>query len=513
MGIGIPYLLPLTLSIDVATLGYKHVKDNFKKRKIKETGKIYQAFKKIPKTVESKIGKTASILELPESTLLSTTFTDVYRHGGALYESVGVPLHELGEYMIGGSHGSFLPEVRSGLLALMGITAAVGYAKTSKKPVSKKVYRHYDRHSSYQTQRPKDVTVVVSAHKQKNSIEESIRNIFEQNYPIKNLYISDSNLDNTKDVIDKLKEEFPNVHYWSKEGITSKGEKINSLIKDTEVNLGYYTYLTDADITLHPNTIEKLVGGFKEDNIAAVTSYGYVTPPDNYLAKCFHYGKEWANRLGKFRKTAQQQRRATHVVCGASYMVKSDVLKKIEIPTDTVTEDTAFTWRLNEEGYKVGFVPDAVVSSEDVGNLKAQLKQSYRWYRGTWQNLYKHKNMFGRKSKAKSLAYSTVLPGFAESLLYTGAVVSLPITAYLAPDYAKYFLIGDTVLSFATPLIAPPLSGESKDIPKELLHTLKHYHQITSYKAMSSALWLGAGLKTGYDILTGKSKKWTNNWE
>jgi len=420
MGVGIPYILPLTFMIDVATLGYCRFKKIFKK--------------------------------------ISEKFVPAHRK-------------EL-EY------------------------------RPSKTPKSKK-----------------EVSVIISAHKEEDIIEKSIRSVFRQNYPIKNLYISDSNLDNTKKAvrnleerIKKLKKEFPNIIYWSKEGITSKAEKINSLVRDPSVDLGDYVYLIDSDLRLSPDTIEKLVEGFTEDNIAAVTSYGYVTPPDNYWAKYFHYGKEWINRMGKFRKIAQKYRRAMFVVCGASYMVRLDVLKKIELSTKTKTEDTDFSWQLQEEGYKIEFVPDAVVSSKDVPTLKSQLKQSYRWYMGTWQNLYLHKNIFGLKSKAKSLAYLSILPGFIESLLYSCAIVLLPFIAYFFPIFAVYFLVGDTILSFIAPVIAPLLSGEPETIPREIFHTLRYYHQIIVFKIMAAVLWLGAGFKVCYHILTGKQKKWVNKW-
>ncbi|RLI99361.1 MAG: hypothetical protein DRP06_03630 [Candidatus Aenigmatarchaeota archaeon] len=365
----------------------------------------------------------------------------------------------------------------------------------------------------------KEVSVIISSHGQKDIIEDSVRSIFRQNYPVKNVYISDSNIDNTEkvvkqleDVMRGLKREFPDIHYWSKEGITSKAEKINALVRDPEVELGDYVYLVDSGLKLYPRAIEKLVEGFTEDNLAAVTSYGFVTPSGNYFSKYFHYGKEWVNRLGKFRKTAQSYRRGVFVVCGASFMIKLNVLKKIKISIGTKTEDTAYTWQLQEEGYKIGFAPEAIVSSEDMLTLKTQLKQSYRWYTGTAQVIFLHRRIFGAKSKAKSLAYLSVLPSLMESAMYAIAILLLPVMLYLAPIYAIYFLIGDTILSFISPLIAPLLSGEPEQIPWEFFHTLRHYHQITAYKILASALFLISALKVNFDIIQGKQKNWVNKW-
>ena len=202
-----------------------------------------------------------------------------------------------------------------------------------------------------------------------------------------------------------------------------------------------------------------------------------------------------------------------YVVCGASFMVKSDIIKKIKIPTGTKTEDTAYTWLLQEKGYKVGVVQDAVVTSKDVTPLSSQLKQCYRWYSGTWQNIYLHKKeLFGIHSKAKSLGYTTILPGMIESSLYTIAVAGFPIMYYFSPELAKAFLIGDTALSLAAPIISTRLAGDSGAM-KEFFKTIMYYPLITTYKVMASAIWVYSGIEMVFDVLTGDSKEWSNTWE
>lgn len=360
----------------------------------------------------------------------------------------------------------------------------------------------------------KEVTVIINAHKREKTIEKSIRDMFAQNYPITDMYISDSNLDNTREVVEGLREEFPNLHYWCREGITSKSEKINHLVRDPNVNLSELVYLKDSSAFPHPGMLEKMVSKISKEGLAAVTSFGFVTPPKKYLAKYFHYGKEWINRMGQFRKTAQEIRRSMYVVCGASFMVRGDVLKEIEIPTGTKTEDTAYTWRIQEAGYKVGVAQDAVVSASDVNSLKSQLKQSYRWYTGSWQNLFLHsKKLANPKSKGAPLGYSTVFPGFLEATLYCGTILSLPLLYNYYPELVEGFVVADTALTLASPFISMPLVGKKRDIPKEFLHTIRHYHQITSYKLMASALWMYSGARTFLDLFTGKSKEWSGSWE
>ena len=88
----------------------------------------------------------------------------------------------------------------------------------------------------------------------------------------------------------------------------------------------------------------------------------------------------------------------------------------------------------------------------------------------------------------------------------------MPLLAYYEPELAQGFLIGDTVLSFMAPVAAPLLSGDSKTIVKELYKTLRYYPQITIYKVLSSALWLGSGAKVGLDVIKKDTDKWSNKW-
>jgi cellulose synthase/poly-beta-1,6-N-acetylglucosamine synthase-like glycosyltransferase len=449
MGIGIPWFPPITLSIDALSLGGQWIADKFKGN--------------------HKNG-------LPDISYLYDNGTvDIIDFSGSSKSKVKI--------------GSDLYD-----------NGSIENSKTQNKPLKPK----------------KDVTVVISAHGSEKIINDAVKEVFNQNYPIKNVYISDSNIDNTKKVVEELREKFPNVHYWSRDGITGKAEKINYLAMDPDVDLGDYVYFMDSQTKLNPDVIEKLVLDFARngDNLGAVTSYGYVTPPKNYSATYFHFGKEWTNRIGKFRKTAQQNRRAMFVICGASFMVKSDVLKDVKIPHDTKSEDSSYTWRLQEEGYKVRAVQNAVVHAEDVPTLGKQINQTLRWYTGTWENIWSHKGkIFNPFSKGRNLGYTTVIPGVFEATLYSGAILSLPIVYYFLPEFGRGFLIGDTLLSFAAPAIGFALGGNIRGIPKELYNTARHYHQITGYKVMSSALWMYSGAKTAFDIATGNSKKWTGEWK
>jgi len=99
----------------------KRVPETKGKRKMRE------AFKKVPGKIKKYIGKTAAILEIPEGATFASTFTGAFQYGGAAY-NIGRAGHELYESVFGETSGSVMPYAQAGLLALMGITAGVGYA-------------------------------------------------------------------------------------------------------------------------------------------------------------------------------------------------------------------------------------------------------------------------------------------------------------------------------------------------------------------------------------------------
>lgn len=351
----------------------------------------------------------------------------------------------------------------------------------------------------------REVSVIIPVHKEEKHIEKTIRALYEERYPIKSIVVcSDKQSDSTKEVVESLFLDYDNLYYLECPHV-SKSKKVNYAVQTMGDVLGEFVYVRDSKVVGRVDCIERMIPYFTDKKVAAVTSYGRLSIPKNFLSRSYYYGKSWINEIGRFRKNAQVKRRALFVVCGASTMYRTDVLRKIPIPYGTKTEDTHYTWKLQMNGYKVRVADDAVASApeldgEGLEGIKNQVKQSYRWSAGTVQCLYRE----GRHlPKNKRLFYTTILPGFLEALSYSTPLVFLPLLWFFFPIYGLAFLIGDTVFS---------LIGTVVLMPKKFWKTLLHYPQIFFFKYVNAVIFLYALVRVSAEAVNGKTRNWHNEW-
>jgi len=352
----------------------------------------------------------------------------------------------------------------------------------------------------------KEVSVIVPVHREPmHEIEATITSLYSERYPIKNVILcSDAESYLAKEVVKKLSTIYNNL-YFCESPSKSKAKKINYAVATLDSLLGDFIYIRDCQARGEIDCIEKMVSYFTNDKVAAVTSYGRINIPKNFLSRAYHYGKAWINEIGRFRKAAQEKRQAVFVICGASTMFRKNILKNIPIPYGSKTEDTHYTWILQEKGYIIRIADDAMISSPEVDGygmlgIKGQLKQAYRWSSGNIQCLYlENRDLF----KNKSLWYTTILPGFIEAIMYSIFLLLLPFLFFFIPNYSLGFLIGDTVFS---------LLGTAIILPNKFFKTLFHYPQIFFFKYLNAAVFIFALTTVTIQAFIGETNKWNNTW-
>ncbi len=352
------------------------------------------------------------------------------------------------------------------------------------------------------------VSVIVPAYNAEKSIRNTVMSIYGQNVTLKTvIVVDDCSTDKTPEICRELECEKDNFFHMRREKNAGKAMNINYVVQEFKYLLGDITVVIDSDIRLNTDCIEKLVGNFTTDDVAAVTPYGYTLPPNNSLARALHYGNSWNDTVFKIRKEAQNYRSAISVICGAGTAYRTNVLEILPVPTRTKTEDTDYTWLLQEHGYKVHYDPKAVIYSNDLEKPRGLLRQWYRWYSGTFQSLFVH----GKDvRKAKKMFWTTILPSLVESVPYALGIVTLPIifaVNLIAPgatypfgmSYVKGFLLADFLFTtIPTAIISPKY--------------LRHILDIYLYKFVGSALTLAAFTKTTYDNMMHKRDEWNNIW-
>ena len=351
----------------------------------------------------------------------------------------------------------------------------------------------------------KQVSVIIPIHKEpKEYLEKTIIALFDEKYPIKNIVLcGDSESLFGLETVQMLSKNYNNLWYIESP-YKSKAKKINYVAKNFK-DVGEFLYVRDCRVVGKKDTIEKMMSYFNSDNVAAVTSYGRVSIPKNYFSRAYFYGKAWINEVGRFRKNAQEKRKAVFVICGASTIFRTEILRKIPMSSGTKTEDTHYTWILQKKGYKIRVADDAIVSAPEVDGegmdgIKAQLKQAYRWSSGTIQCIYREgPELF----KNKRLTWTTIAPGFIEAVMYAIPLFLLPLLFFIYPKYAIGFFIGDTVFSLLGTLII---------LPKKFIKTLIHYPEIIFFKYLNALVFVFALTAVTYQAAANKTSSWANEW-
>ena len=351
----------------------------------------------------------------------------------------------------------------------------------------------------------RSASVIIPAYNEGKAIVKTVKSMKNQTHNVESIFIGDDcSTDNTGKIGQKLAEYFDNVNYYRNEKNSGKASTINNIIEKHYDDLGQYVLVMDGDTEAPKNTIEELLKNFYEENIAAVTASGGLTPNGNFIDREIHYGKDWAFSVFGFRKKAQSLRNAIVVINGSCTMYDKEILKQYPLQPRTQTEDTDHTWELLEEGYKIIFEDSVADYAEDIKGVKKNYTQTFRWFSGTWQNLYVHGKDL---KKSPSLLYSTIIPSLMDGVPYSIAFAALPVIGALSlPGIdvidPNYFLAG-VVTDFLLTTIPTALIK-----PKSLLHLPGIY----AYKYISALSFIHSGIKTFKEKIFGQEERWNNRW-
>ena len=147
--------------------------------------------------------------------------------------------------------------------------------------------------------------------------------------------------------------------------------------------------ITDADTTLHPEAIKRLVTRIERSAlIAAVAGAPHVTNRRHLLAAL--QALEAASIIGLIRRTHAVSGRVA-IVAGVLGIFRRSAVDAVGgFDERMATEDIDLTWRLIRAGWDTDYEPRALVGMEVPTTLRALWAQRCRWARGQGEVLRKH---------------------------------------------------------------------------------------------------------------------------
>lgn len=291
------------------------------------------------------------------------------------------------------------------------------------------------------TRRPSaQLTVLVPAYNEAASIADTIRSLQAQTVrPAEIIVIDDCSTDETASVAQAL-------------GVTVVRPPRNTGSKAGAQNVGLarvrtpYTMAIDADTTLAPDAIEKLMAAFTDSEVAAAC--GFVVP--RHVRTLWERGRYVEYLFAfTFYKQVQEYYGKPLISSGCFSVYRTAMLRAHGgWATRTLAEDMDLTWSFYQSGLGVRFIPDAVCYPIEPRTFAFMRKQLKRWSHGFVQNVRLHwRGLLGvpylRSAVAVSLwdatlaafLYLLLLPllaiGFRNPWLLLGYVIDVP--AVLVP--------------------------------------------------------------------------------
>lgn len=227
-----------------------------------------------------------------------------------------------------------------------------------------------------------DLTIIIPAYNEAESIADTIRSLQTQTVRVGEiLVVDDCSTDDTAAIARAcgVRVLTPPANTGSKAGAQNHALAL--------VHTGF-TMAIDADTTLAPDAIERLVAAFRDPAIAAAC--GFVVPR--------HVGSVWERGryieylfAFTFYKQVQDSYGTPLIASGCFSAYRTEILKaQGGWQTRTLAEDMDLTWSLYQDGHGVRFVPEARCYPIEPHNWDFLSKQLKRWSHGFVQNVSLH---------------------------------------------------------------------------------------------------------------------------
>lgn len=286
-----------------------------------------------------------------------------------------------------------------------------------------------------------EVSFIVPAYNEEDSIEESIKHIIEIEYDyIKEIiFVNDCSTDNTKNIVEKLLEKYPKLKLINNQINLGKAESLNNGIKIAE---GELIAVVDADSFPSKDSLKKMVGFFNDPKVGAVTCpvlVRYKTKFWEKLQSIEYIAISFGRKLLEFID-------GIYVTPGPLALYRKTALESINgFDKTNMTEDIEATWHLAYEGWDRKMSLSTGVSSKVPDKIKPWFIQRRRWNIGGLQCIQKYWKVIGKKGMLGFF----IIPFFIINLFL--GLVGLTIFSYLITTrfisnylLAKYSIIAQT---------------------------------------------------------------------
>lgn len=263
-----------------------------------------------------------------------------------------------------------------------------------------------------------NLTVIIPAYNEEVSVAETVRSVLGQTCPpARIIVVDDDSTDRTSEVARAAGAEVmrPPRNTGSKAGAQ------NFALRQVDSR---YTMAIDADTTLAPDALEKLLAPLADESVAAAC--GFVVP--RYVRTLWERGRYIEYLLAfTFYKPIQDYYGKPMISSGCFSAYQTPMLKAMGGWSErTRAEDMDLTWSFYIAGHQVRFIPEAVcypIEPDTAGFMGKQLK---RWSHGFVQNVRLHWHDIVQIRLLSTIVGVSLWDAVVASIIY---LVALPILA------------------------------------------------------------------------------------
>jgi biofilm PGA synthesis N-glycosyltransferase PgaC len=271
-----------------------------------------------------------------------------------------------------------------------------------------------------------------------------------------------------------------------------KATALNTALEMFDLPKRYeYIMPLDADSRVNKKFIDNVMAIFEKNKGNVICVVGRVmSRKGNWVSAYRMWEYEVAQTI---HKNAQEKINAMIVCPGCSTVFRSELFKKIKIPTGTLTEDMDLTFLIYRQRLgKILFSNKLAVKTQDPRTFRDLLKQLDRWYTGFWQCILKHNIPWGGQMLDLEVAL-LASEGLFGSFIILILIAAIPIVLSIEPDV---FIIPITV-DFAL-FVLPTVLYTA--IVNKSLYILRYIHYFYFIRAVSSLVFLKSFLKVVLSI-------------
>jgi len=196
------------------------------------------------------------------------------------------------------------------------------------------------------------VTIFLPTYDEENTIENKLRNLLNQTYPITEILIYDCSTDRTPSIVKEYQRKFPTIKLMRQDSRIGMARTLNQAFKDAA---GEIFVKTDCDsLTKSANSLNDLIANFADDHVGGVTG---ICISKQGIEKFFR----------KFMTTVQMAETNidSTIIAHASSLLAFRKSLVEQVNVNSMADDTEEFVLIRKKGYRT-IVDPSVVSEEDV---------------------------------------------------------------------------------------------------------------------------------------------------